>query len=80
MKYSYVNQDFSTFNVELETTGELRKEIKKVWELEKYYREKQFNSASNYIYYYEWYAFYQHKRIELEKLLEKYEESNKKCV
>ena len=73
MKYSYVNQDFSRFNVELTTTGELRKEIKKIWELEKHYREKQLNSASNYTYYYEWYAFYQQKRVELEVLLENYE-------
>lgn len=77
MKYSYIKKHFSTFNVELKTVADLRKEIKKVWKLEKYYREKYFNSSSNYTYYYDFFVFYGHIRLELEALLEEYEEKER---
>ena len=73
MNYSNDKKDFSTFNVALETVGELKKEIQKVWELEKYYREKYFNSSSNASYYFDLFDFFDEKRLELEELLEKYE-------
>ena len=76
MNYSKVKKEFSTFNVEWEGVKDLRIEIRKVWELERYYFEKHhnFNSSSSQSYYYDLYIFYEGKRLELEMLLENYEQ------
>ena len=75
MDYSKVKKEFSSFNVELKTVGELKKEIKKVWEFEKYYYEKYFKTSlnsSNTSYYFDLFKFFDEKRMELEMVLKEY--------
>ena len=75
MKYSKDKQEFSTFYVDLKTVGELKKEIQKVWEMEKYYHDKYCAlslNSSNGSYYFDLFKFFDEKRMELQQLLEEY--------
>ena len=75
MSYSKVKKDFSPFiiNGKRDCVSELKKEIIKVRDLLKYYRNEYFNSKSNATYFYDLFNFFDEKRMELEKVLEKYE-------
>ena len=74
MKYSNVNKEFSTFYcVENWTVDGLRKEIKKMTELKEHYQKQLNNTIANTIYYYDLWEFFAERKLELEKLLVKYE-------
>ena len=75
MTYSKVKKEFSPFiiNENRECVSELKKEIIKVRDLLKYYRNEYFNSNSNASYFYDLFIFFDEKRMELEMVLEKYE-------
>ena len=66
MNYSKVKKEFSSFNVELKTVGELKKEIKKMIELKVYYDEKYLNTSFNMKYFYDLWEFYAERELELE--------------
>lgn len=75
MNYPKVKKEFSTFSVGLLSADELRNDIKKVWELKDYYQQRlDKTDEKNKKYFYDLWEFYAERKLELEIVLEKYEQ------